>query len=220
MLPIQKLPGSTNSRIIIPSNSLETVPQASASITTKDSTTVPNSSIEGFSAGFLARAEANKAKFMAEKPWMQFLDEYIPAVEENPKKYLRQVARYFLDAVEYWDKVCGVDPNAKIKVMGRWIHPYAFATKPWEPKGLLDKELVQDQQIFWNDLIDQIKVMSRKKHPNKMIIVHGPNATGKSLAFDTLFGMLEAYSKTDEGALYTYEWVLDLCLAVWAFTVT
>ena len=196
---IQKIPGPvevrTSSGIILP-------PQASASVTTDDSKPA-----ESFVAGFLARAEANKAKFRAEKPWMQFLSEYIPAVEQNPKKYLRQVARYFLDAVEYWDKVCGVEPDKKIKVMGKWVHPYAFTTKPWEPKGLIDKELVQDQLVFWNDLIEQIKVMSRMKHPDKMIIIHGPNATGKSLAFDTMFGMLEAYSKTDEGALYTYEWV-------------
>ncbi len=177
--------------------------QTSISTTTADS----KGSSSAFSASFLARAEANKAKFMAEKPWMQFLDEFIPAVEQNPKKYLRQVARYFLDAVEYWDKASGVEPDKKIKVMGRWVHPYAFVKKPWEPQELIDKELVQDQLIFWNDLIDKIKVISRKKHPNKLIVVHGPNATGKSLAFDTMFGMLEAYSKTDEGALYTYEWV-------------
>lgn len=205
MPPIQKITETrTNGGIILSQKALEVVtPQASASITTTDS----KGSASGFSASFLARAEANKAKFMAEKPWMQFLSEYIPAVEQNPKKYLRQVARYFLDAVEYWDKVCGVEPDKKIKVMGRWVHPYAFVKKPWEPKGLIDKELVQDQLIFWNDLIEQIKVLSRKKHPNKLIVVHGPNATGKSLAFDTIFGMLEAYSKTDEGALYTYEWV-------------
>ena len=213
MPPIQKILGAgetrTNSGIILPNNALGIViPQSSVSITTKDSTTADSkNSVNGFSAGFLARAEANKARFMAEKPWMQFLSEYIPQVEQNPKKYLRQVARYFLDAVEYWDKVCGVDSNKKIKVMGKWVHPYAFVNKPWEPKELVDKELVQDQLIFWNDLIEQIKVVSRKKHPNKMIVVHGPNATGKSLAFDTMFGMLEAYSKTDEGALYTYEWV-------------
>ncbi|OGI06079.1 MAG: hypothetical protein A3I68_05600 [Candidatus Melainabacteria bacterium RIFCSPLOWO2_02_FULL_35_15] len=190
----------TKGGIIVPLNS-----PLSASVTVPNS--IATDATEDFSAGFLARAEANKAKFMAEKPWMQFLSEYIPAVEQNPKKYLRQVARYFLDAVEYWDRVCGVEPDKKIKVMGKWVHPYAFTSKPWEPKGLVDKELVQDQLIFWNDLMEQIKVMSRKKHPNKMIVIHGPNATGKSLAFDTMFGMLEAYSKTDEGALYTYEWV-------------
>lgn len=190
----------TKDGIIVPLNS-----PLSASITVPNSTATGTT--EGFSVGFLERAQANKAKFVAEKPWMQFLDEYIPAVEQNPKKYLRQVARYFLDAVEYWDRVCGVEPDKKIKVMGKLVHPYAFVTKPWEPEGLLDKELVQDQLICLNDLIEQIKVMSRKKHPNKVIVVHGPNATGKSLIFDTIFGMLEAYSKTDEGALYTYEWV-------------
>src|SRR3989338_11015032 len=174
----------TKGGIIVPLNS-----PLSASVTVPNS--IATDATEDFSAGFLARAEANKAKFMAEKPWMQFLSEYIPAVEQNPKKYLRQVARYFLDAVEYWDRVCGVEPDKKIKVMGKWVHPYAFTSKPWEPKGLVDKELVQDQLIFWNDLMEQIKVMSRKKHPNKMIVIHGPNATGKSLAFDTMFGMLE-----------------------------
>ncbi|MBI3591420.1 MAG: hypothetical protein HY094_08620 [Candidatus Melainabacteria bacterium] len=211
MPPIQGISGAgevrTSGGIILPQGALDIV-SASASLTDAVSVSDSKGLQENFSTGFLERAQANKARFMAEKPWMQFLSEYIPQVEQNPRKYLRQVARYFLDAVEYWDKVCGVEPNKKVKVTGGGlIHPYAFVTKPWEPKELVDKELVQDQLVFWNDLIEQMKVVSRKKHPNKMIVVHGPNATGKSLTFDTMFGMLEAYSKTDEGALYTYEWV-------------
>ena len=210
MPPIQKISEigeiRTSSGIILPRSAQEIV-SASASQTEPISDLKGSLQNTNFSAGLIARMEANKAKFQASKPFMQFLEEYIPEVEQNPRKYLRQVARYFLDAIEYWDKACGVDPNAKIRVMGKLVHPYAFASKPWEPKELIDKELVQDQLIFWNDLINQIQVVSRKKHPNKVNVIHGPNATGKSLVFDTVFGMLEAYSKTDEGALYTYEWV-------------
>lgn len=210
MPPIKPILGVETKGIILPAGAMLDTPTN----TTQTPSAAESASISGsiaptgssFSSLLLARTSAaNIARYKVAKPFMQF-PEYLSAVEQNPKRYLRQVSRYFLDAVEYWDKVCGVDPNQKIKVMGKSVHPYAFTSKPWEPNELIDKEVVRDQLIFWNDLIEQIKVLSRKKHPNKMIVIHGPNATGKSLVFDTVFGMLEQYSKTDEGALYTYEW--------------
>ncbi len=217
MSPIREILGVGERRpaggIIFPRGAMPDTVLATTDIPQTSSAGV-NASVSGsitptessFSSSLLARTSAaNMARYKVAKSFMQF-PEYLSAVEQNPIRYLRQVSRYFLDAVEYWDKVCGVDPNEKIKVMGKLVHPYAFTSKPWEPDELVDKEVVRDQLIFWNDLIDQIRVLSRKKHPNKMVVIHGPNATGKSLVFDTVFGMLENYSKTDEGALYTYEW--------------
>ena len=160
-----------------------------------------------YAAELLARiAHRGKEKYQHSKQFLTYA-EFLNEVEQNPIKYFRPVARYVLDAMEYWDKVCGVKPTDKIKVMGKEVHPFAFARKPWEPKELLDKECVEGQLIFWNDLYDKLQLIARRKHPNRVIIVHGPNATGKSRVFETLFQALEEYSKTEEGALYTYEWV-------------
>lgn len=157
--------------------------------------------------GLLAKiSKAGKVDFEKSKHVLYY-DEFLAEVEQDPMKYLRPIARYVLDAIDYWDKVSGIDPDQRVTVLGRKVRPFAFVKKPWEPKELSDKETVRGQLVFWNDLYEKLQVITRKKHPNRMIIVHGPNATGKSRVFETLFQMLEEYSKTDEGALYTYEWV-------------
>ncbi|GEM_PF-2523339 len=182
----------------------ETAPIVSVTDTDTSTSIIPSGN---HSSLLLARiAQQGKEKYLHSKQFLPYA-EFLNEVEGNPVKYFRPVARYILDAMDYWDKVHGIKPTDKIKVMGKEVHPFAFARKPWEPKELLDKECVEGQLIFWNDLYDKLQLIARKKHPNRVIIVHGPNATGKSRVFETLFQMLEEYSKTEEGALYTYEWV-------------
>lgn len=154
--------------------------------------------------------EKGKAEFKDSLQVLQ-LDEFYNEVLKDPVKHLRNFSWYLLDCVDYWDKYAreklGWDLQDKVSVMGEEVRPYAFIRKPWLPEGIIDKECVQGQLPFWNEFLKRVRIISRKRHPNKQIIVHGPNATGKSRVFETLFQALEEYSKTPEGANYTYFWV-------------
>lgn len=203
--------------------SLTSGPNSQSSLI-QDSTTVSGSATAGADSGEVLGAkqltpgisnaiiERMKRKstttYKGSQYFMQF-PEFLDAVEKNPKKYLRPVVPYVMDAIEYWNKVAGVKPGETVRYMGKEYPRLAFIEKPWEPKELQDKECVQGQIKFFNELIERLTILSRMKHPNKIILVHGPNATGKSRVFETMFQMLEEYSKTPEGAMYTWNWVFD-----------
>lgn len=152
--------------------------------------------------------QAGESYFKESKQILTF-DEYLLEVAKNPTMHMRPASRYVLDSIDYWNKYMGYKPSDRVRVLGHDVRPMAFVQKPWEPEELIDKELVRGQLLFWNDLYDKLEIIARKKHPNRMIIAHGPNATGKSRVFETLFEELENYSKTNEGALYTFNWVFD-----------
>ena len=151
-------------------------------------------------------SKLEQERFVKSKQVLTF-HEYLEEVVNNPRKQLRLIPQYTVDCINYWNKIAGIDLDKKIKVLGHEVRPLAFVQKPWEPKELLDKSQVFGQELFFNELLNTLEVITRKKHPDRVIVVHGPNATGKSLAFETLFEALENYSKEDEGALYTYHWV-------------
>jgi len=183
--------------------------EPSASVT--ETKSVPNGILadRASTVEYLERlGKAGENYFRDSKQILTF-EEYLTEVANNPGIHLRPASCYLLDSIDYWNEYMGYKPEDRIRVLGHNVRPMAFVQKPWEPKELVDKELVRGQLLFWNNLYDKLEVIARKKHPNRMIIAHGPNATGKSRVFETLFEELEHYSKTNEGALYTFNWVFD-----------
>src|SRR5690606_21939218 len=52
-----------------------------------------------------------------------------------------------------------------------------------------------------------VEAFVRQGRVNKLIVLHGPNGSAKSTFVDTIMRALEAYSKTDQGALYRFNWI-------------
>ena len=78
-----------------------------------------------------------------------------------------------------------------------------------------DPESGGDDSIFGLDgalmrLVDTLKAAAHGYGPEKRIILlHDPVGSSKSTIARLLKRGLERYSRTDEGALYTYSWVLE-----------
>lgn len=204
MIPKQGLITAPDSRKLI---SPETQVQSSVMVSTLDSG-------RNYGAELHARlGEIGREEFKNLKQVLQ-LPEFFNETWNDPVKYLRSVAWYVLDCVDYWDKYAkeelGWDiPDKKI-ILGEEVTPHAILQKPWIKEGVvIDKECVQGQLFFLNQFLEKVRVLARKKNPNRQIIVHGPFATGKSRFFEILFEGLEEYSKKPEGAIYTYNWVFE-----------
>lgn len=150
--------------------------------------------------------QAERARFSASKQVLTFR-EFLEETVKNPQKYLRNASQYAVDAIDYWNKASGIDENQKIKILGHEVKPFAFATRPWEPEDLVEKTGVCGQELVLQELYNILKINAKKDHPERLILLHGPNATGKSVITEILFEGLEEYSKTNEGALYTFNWV-------------
>ncbi len=151
-------------------------------------------------------SEVEKNRFSLSKQVLTF-HEFLQEAINNPRKYLRSTSQYAVDALDFWNKKAGILPGAKTDVLGSKVSPLVYAKRPWEPNELVDKTGVCGQEIVLDEIYNALLTNAQKEHPDYMIVLHGPNATGKTLILETLFNALENYSKNDEGALYTFNWV-------------
>ncbi|MFW7380101.1 MAG: PrkA family serine protein kinase [Oligoflexus sp.] len=70
------------------------------------------------------------------------------------------------------------------------------------------KDAIFGLDVHLNKLVNVFKAGAQRYGPEKrVILLHGPVGSAKSTIARLLKKGLEAYSKTDEGALYTYEWI-------------
>ena len=66
---------------------------------------------------------------------------------------------------------------------------------------LVGHEMAQEQLVtLLRNFVDERRV-------NRLILLHGPNGSAKSSFVACLMRALEAYSQTDEGALYRFNWI-------------
>ncbi len=174
---------------------------------------------------------AEKTRFKSSREVLSFT-EYLNDVFQDPDKYLRNSSQYTVDAIEYFNfqtlpaEIDDSDTESekserdrdfysfgnrgfakKVEILGRKVIPFDFAKKPWLPKGLSDKTGVEGQELPIYDIYKILKKNAQKAHPTRMIVLHGPNATGKTHLIETLFEALEQYSKEPEGAVYRFSWV-------------
>ncbi len=150
-------------------------------------------------------SSVEKNRFALSKQVLTF-HEYLEEVINNPEKYLRSANQYLVDAIDYWNKVSNIKENQRTTILGHSIKPLVFASKPWESKETASDSGIYGQEIVLNEIYDTL-LTSAKKDPERMIILHGPNATGKTRILETLYEALQRYSLSDEGALYTFNWV-------------
>ncbi len=170
-----------------------------------------------------------KQRFVDSREVLSF-DEYLDDVFKAPHKYLRNSSQYTVDAIEYFNRKAlptEVDDSdhetekkkseyhylgaqglaEKIEILGQKVISFDFTSKPWLPKSLADKTGVEGQELPIYKMYKILKKNAQKAHPTRMIVLHGPNATGKTHLIETLFEALEQYSKVSEGAVYRFNWV-------------
>src|SRR5690606_11732794 len=55
-----------------------------------------------------------------------------------------------------------------------------------------------------------LKSFSRQGMNNKLIMLHGPNGSAKTTITHALMSGLERYSKEEDGAVYSFNWVFPI----------
>ncbi len=148
-----------------------------------------------------------KERFTLSKQVLTY-PEYLEEVINDPKKYLRSPIQYIIDALDYWNKAKGIKDNATLDTLGHTVKPFAFAKRPWESDLITNKTGVCGQELAINELYSNF-IANKNKKPDKMIILHGPNGSGKNRIIETVYEALQHYSETNEGTLYTFNWVFN-----------
>ena len=121
----------------------------------------------------------------------QFLDEFF----RSPAHHLRTASQYVLEMFDHF----GTRKSARIGQEAE-----RFCLFDLDSGG--DAHLV-GQERAQNELYQYLKSFARRGKADKMLLLHGPNGSGKTTVVESIFRGLEIFSKTPEGALYTFNWI-------------
>jgi len=123
-------------------------------------------------------------------------EEYLEACLADPKTHFRNSSEYILDCFDAY----GAEEIER--PMGAESHWKLFDA-PFES----GQDKLVGQENVQNQIYRVLKNFKRQAVVNKLILLHGPNGSSKSSILGCIARALEAYSHTDEGAIYCFNWV-------------
>lgn len=121
---------------------------------------------------------------------MSFFD-YYELFKKFPDRELRPTSAYLQDMVDYF----GRDDQGHLNVF---------------QKDDQDAPAVFGQYKIEEKIIEQLRNFAEEGFNNKFLLLVGPNGSSKSSLVKRLMKGAEDYSKTDEGALYTFSWIFPI----------
>lgn len=128
--------------------------------------------------------------------WSGTFEEYLDLVKKNPKVTRNAFQRMFDMIVE-----SGTEDYTDFK---KQVVRYKF----FDDKANNGKDAVFGLDIALMKLVNVLKAAALGYGTEKrVILLHGPVGSAKSTICRMLKKGLEAYSKSDQGALYTFEWI-------------
>lgn len=129
--------------------------------------------------------------------WKGSLDDYLVLVKKQPK-----VARNAFERV--YDMILSYGSEEYVEFKKK-ITKYNFFS---DPAGD-GKDAIYGLDVHLMKLVNVFKSAAQGYGTEKrVVLLHGPVGSSKSTIARLLKRGLEKYSRTDEGALYTYQWIL------------
>lgn len=128
--------------------------------------------------------------------WEGSLSDYLHIVEKNPKVARTSFQRIYDMIMSY-----GTEEFTEYK---KKITHYKFFEDPFEN----GRDAVFGLGVHIMKLVNAFKAAARQYGTEKRILLlHGPVGSAKSTVVRLLKKGIEAYSRTNEGALYSYSWM-------------
>jgi serine protein kinase len=122
-------------------------------------------------------------------------EEYVALFLQSPKAQARNAAQYLKDSIDHFGTEMVPHPTGKIRRF-----------KVFDVHGDGDVRVAGQEEVQ-NAIYRLLGNFTRAGRINKLILLHGPNGSAKSSIVDALKRGMEMYSKTADGALYTFNWV-------------
>ena len=146
-----------------------------------------------------------KARFEAQKRVLSYR-EYLELVEENPRRYTRDASRYLKDCMDFFGSYETQKPGGTRKRWKLFDLELGRVNSGHQAELKLRDRLAgheATQEAFYR-ILDGFE---REGRANRLVLLHGPNGSAKSTFVACLMRGLEAYSETDDGALYRFSWI-------------
>lgn len=123
------------------------------------------------------------------------LYEYLKLVESAPRQFLRTSAQYLVDTMEHF----GTTKLSSGRNSVNRFKLFDLGTARTGP--IIGGESVQ------NELYNLFQSFKRMGFSSHLALLHGPNGSAKSSTIETLANAMEAYSQTEAGAIYRFNWI-------------
>lgn len=133
--------------------------------------------------------------FEAQQRLLSF-DQFLERVAAHPQRFSRNAAQYLLDAIEHFGTEAVVSGTGELR-------RYLAFDAPFDD-GM---DAVVGNERTQRDLVRVLNLFVRERRINRLVVIHGPNGSAKSSLVSCLMRALEAYSHTDAGALYRFNWI-------------
>lgn len=146
---------------------------------------------------FIIKETVNPSKFQ-ELHWEGSFDGYLDIVHQNPRVARTAFQRIYDMVVSY-----GVEEYTEFKQ--KLVH-YKFFDDPISH----GKDSIFGLDKYLMKFVDVIKAAARGYGPERRILLlHGPVGSSKSTIVRLLKHGLEEYSKTPDGAIYSFHWEVE-----------
>lgn len=121
--------------------------------------------------------------------------EFLEHFEEQPKLFIRDSATYIKDMFDHFGTREAKNSSlAQIK-----FKLFDLGTEAGDP--IIGGETVQ------KDIYNTLTYFQRQGAASKLIVLNGPNGSSKSSTVDAISHAMQRYSKCQEGAVYTFNWI-------------
>jgi len=122
-------------------------------------------------------------------------DAFFDLVLKNPTQFTRSAYQYLVDMILYYGQRTDGNGNSK--------PGWAIFDQPFNDGD----GAVWGQAAVENQLLNLLRGFARVGRVDKLILFHGPNGSAKTSLTQCMHRGLEAYSKTDAGAIYKFNWI-------------
>jgi serine protein kinase len=126
--------------------------------------------------------------------------EYLLDLKSSPYSLTRNAVQYIVDMIEHFG-------DEKIYSMGEVLTSFKLFSLSL-PQSAISPLIGNEESIL--DIYSALKNFVIEGRVDRIIHLHGPSGSGKSLIVDRLMKGCEEYSRIPEGALYTFHWVFPL----------
>lgn len=144
-------------------------------------------------------AEALRQRFVSERRVLSF-GEYLGLVREDPTRHTRDAARYLRDTIDHF----GV---TEVTRGGRPTPRFRLFDLPFDAAGTARRDALVGHEDIQAAFYRALSNFVREGRVNRLVMLHGPNGSAKSTFVNCLMRGLEAYSASDEGAIYYFSWI-------------
>ncbi|MBI2373540.1 MAG: serine protein kinase PrkA [Deltaproteobacteria bacterium] len=145
----------------------------------------------------LSELSSNVKKSFEDSRTILSYREWLEIALENPERNLRNSAQYVRDVFDHY----GVDT---LDLPQGATPRFRLFDAPWSPEGV---GRVAGQEAVQQEIYRLISNFVRDGKVSRLVMLHGPNGSAKSSFVRCIQTAMEHYSRTTEGALYSYAWV-------------